>query len=167
MFLHALEMSRLGLKKLLSSDCTCWCCCNCTVCILGFGLRTLDWIGRGKDRKWLAVHAYIKVFGEEICSTVLFWYAFTGCSFVSKLLGKGKKTAWKTWGRFPKATETFIRLLYVSKSPESDLKIIENFVVLMYASCPHTWLPEVLVLQVESQYWPIPSNKGSSRAAYP
>ena len=56
----------------------------------------------------------------------------------SSSLEKEKKTAWKTWGRFLKATETFIRLSCVSKSPESDIKIIENFVVLMYASCPHT-----------------------------
>ena len=29
--------------------------------------------------------------------------------------------------------QTFVRI----KSPESDIKIIENFVVLMYALCPH------------------------------
>ena len=32
------------------------------------------WIeyGRGKDRKWLPVHAYTKALGEEICRAVLF-----------------------------------------------------------------------------------------------
>ena len=56
---------------------------------------------------------------------------------MSKFLGKGKKTAWNTWGRFLEATKTFIRLSWVSKPSESDIKIIENFAVLMYdASCP-------------------------------
>ena len=37
------------------------------------------------------------------------------------------------------ATETFIRLSCVSKPSKSDIKIVENFGVLMYdASCPHT-----------------------------
>ena len=43
--------------------------------------------------------------------------------------------------------------------------------------CPHVWcfmspytgkwLPEVFALSVESYYWPMPFNKGCSRATYP
>ena len=41
------------------------------------------------------------------------------------------------------ATETFIRLLCISKPSEFALKIVENFVVLMYdASCPHAQVNE-------------------------
>ena len=140
MFLHALEMSGLGLKKLLivtvDTDVV-------VIALYAFWHLELEelWIefGRKKDRKWLPVHAYAKALGEEICRAVLFWYAFTGCDTVSQFLGKGKKTAWNTWGRFMKAAETSLRLSCVSKPSESDIKIIENFVVLMYdASCPHT-----------------------------
>ena len=96
---------------------------------------------RQRDRNWLSVHAYTKILGEEIWKTVLFWYAFVGCDAVSQFLGKGKKTAWNTWGRFLETTETFIRLLCVSKLSVSNIKIKENLVVLMYdASCTHTWV---------------------------
>ena len=138
MFLHALEMSRLGLKKLLivtvDAD---------VVIITLYAFWDLDlelWIefGRGKDRKWLSVNAYAKTLGEEICRAILFWYACTECDTMSQFLGKGKKTAWNTCRRFLEATKTFIRLLCVSKPSESNFKIKENFVVLMYdASCCH------------------------------
>ena len=96
---------------------------------------------RQRDRNWLSVHAYTKILREEIWKTVLFWYAFVGCDAVSQFLGKGKKTAWNTWGRFLETTETFIRLLCVSTLSESNIKIKENLVVLMYeASCTHTWV---------------------------
>ena len=53
------------------------------------------WIefGRGKDHKWLSVHAYAKAIEGEVCRAILFWYAFTGCDTVSQFFGKGKKTA--------------------------------------------------------------------------
>ena len=80
MFLHALEMSRLGLKKLLIVTVE----TNVVVIVL-HALWDLDleelWIEfvRGKDRKWLPVHAYAKALGDEICKAVLFWYILTGC----------------------------------------------------------------------------------------
>ena len=98
MFLHKLEMSRLGLKKLLIVAVD-----TGVILIQSYAFWDLDledrWIrfGRGKERKWLPVHAYAKASGEEICRAVLFWYAFTGFDTVSQLLGKGKKTAWNTW----------------------------------------------------------------------
>ena len=92
-----------------------------------------------RDRNWLSVHAYAKILGEVTYRTVLFWYAFVGCDVVSQFLRKGKKTAWNTWGRLLETTETFIRLLCISKLSESNIKIKENLFVLMYdASCTHT-----------------------------
>ena len=136
MFLHALEMSRLGLKKLLivnvDIDFV-----VIALTLLGFG----DWVefSSGKGRKWQPVHAYTKSLGQEICKAILFWYDFTDCDTVCQFLEKGKKTAWNTWGRFLEATETFIRPSSVSKPSDSDIKITENFVVLIYdVSCPHT-----------------------------
>ena len=87
------EVFSLGLKKLLvvtvDTD---------VVVIAFYAFWDLDleefWIefGRGKDRKWLPVHAYAKALGEEICGVVHFWYAFTGCDVVSHFLGKGNGT---------------------------------------------------------------------------
>ena len=73
MFLYALEMSRLGLKKLLivtvDTD---------VVLIALYAFWDLDleelWIefGKGKDRKWLPVHAYVKALGVETWRAVTF-----------------------------------------------------------------------------------------------
>ena len=69
------------------------------------------------------------------------YFSGTSSQAVSQFLGKENKTPCNTWGRFLEETETFIRLSYVSKPSESDIKIKENFVVLMYdASCPHARL---------------------------
>ena len=140
MFLYALEMSRLALKKLLIVTVD-----TGVVLIALYAFWDLDleelWIefGKGKDRKWLPVHAYVKALKVEIWRAIIFWYAFTGFDTVSQFLGKGKKTPWNTWRRFLEATETFIRLSCVSKPLESDIKVIEKFVVLVHdASCPYT-----------------------------
>ena len=83
MFLHALEMSRLGVKKLFIVT------LDDVVAIALYTFWDLDleelWteFNRGKDRKRLPVHAYAKALREEICRVVLFWYPFTGCDTVS------------------------------------------------------------------------------------
>ena len=83
-------------------------------------------------------HAYAKALVEDICRATLFWYAFTGCGTVSQFLGKKKKNSTKYLGKIFGAKEPFIRLSCVWKSLGSDIKIIENFVVLLYdAWCPH------------------------------
>ena len=91
-FLHALEMSRLGLTKLLIVTADTDVVVIALYALWDFDLEKL-WIefGREKDCTWLPVHAYAKALGEEICRAVLFWYAFTGCGTVFQFLGKEKK----------------------------------------------------------------------------
>ena len=137
MFLHALEISRLGLKKLLIVT------VDTDVAVIAFyafwDLELQLWIEWGRGT--VIGCQCMLILREEIWKTVLFWYAFVGCDAVSQFLGKGKKTAWNTWGRFLETTETFIRLLCVSKLSVSNIKIKENLVVLLYdASCTHTWV---------------------------
>jgi hypothetical protein len=51
------------------------------------------WIefGVGKSKHWLTIHTYAINLGEEICSGLLFWFAFTGCDTVSSFHGHVKK----------------------------------------------------------------------------
>ena len=66
-------------------------------------------------------------------SGMLFFHAFTGCDVVSAFNGKGKKTAWQTWNVCDEASVIFTKLSQCpSKIEESDLEILEKFVVLMY-----------------------------------
>ena len=71
--------------------------------------------------------------GQEKIEGILFFHAFSGCDVVSAFNDKGKKTAWQTWNVFNNASATFAKL---SQCPpeidESDLQVLERFVVLMY-----------------------------------
>ena len=83
-------------------------------CYIFFDLDVDElWIeyGTGKNKKWIPIHVYASLLGEEKCRAMLFWYTYTGCDTVSKFLGRGKKTAWKTWLKYPEATKTFKRLV--------------------------------------------------------
>ena len=62
-----------------------------------------------------------------------FFHAFTCCDIVSAFRNKGKKTAWHTWDIFPEASPVFSNLSHYSLTMEqSDMNILERFVILMY-----------------------------------
>ena len=44
-----------------------------------------------------------------MCQALPFWFALTGCDFVSMFGGRGKKTAWYVWQKYPKVTEVLKR----------------------------------------------------------
>ena len=69
------------------------------------------WIeyGVGQHKRGLPIREYAKCLVEEICRTLSFWYAITGCDTVPALIGRGKKIAWNVWGVFEEATRSFIK----------------------------------------------------------
>ena len=44
--------------------------------------------GVGKSKRWLPIHTYSQNLGQDTCSGLLFWYAFTGCDTVSAFFEK-------------------------------------------------------------------------------
>ena len=68
------------------------------------------WIEYGSDKqqRWLPIHTYASVLGEEVCLVLPFWYAFTSCDTASLFPGMGKKAAWETWNCFPESTLCFV-----------------------------------------------------------
>ena len=98
------------------------------------GLEKL-WVafGQGQSLRWIAVHDLCNSLGQEKVNGMLFFHAFTGCDTVSAFRSKGKKTAWQTWNIFPEASTVFSKLShYPLRVEESDLKVLERFVILMY-----------------------------------
>lgn len=82
--------------------------------------------------RWIPVHDLCQCIGRERRRGILFFHAFTGCDVVSAFRGKGKKTAWQTWGVFDEASEVFTKLShYPPRIDDSDLKTLERFVVMM------------------------------------
>jgi hypothetical protein len=59
------------------------------------------WIAfeKGKDFRWIPLHQQIRTLGPR-CRALPFFHTFTGCDTVSAFVGKGKKSAWKTWNVF-------------------------------------------------------------------
>ena len=89
--------------------------------------------GKGEHRRWIPIHELVSGIGPETTSGKLFFRAFTGCDVISSFNGKGKKTAWQTWNVCNEASVIFTKLSQCSsKIEESDLQILEKFVVLMY-----------------------------------
>ena len=73
------------------------------------------WIeyGCGKNCRWLPIHNYVKLLGEENYRASPFWYALTGCDTVSSFCGRRKKTAWDAWSCFAEVTQYFLKYLYM------------------------------------------------------
>ena len=92
------------------------------------------WIefGVGRDKKWIPIHSYAEVLGEDTCMSLPFLHAFTGSDTTSQSAGRAKKNAWKTLQALPKTTEMFIRLSTLNDLSEIDKGIIERFVCVMY-----------------------------------
>eukprot|EP00794_Sanderia_malayensis_P001903 gene1903-2161_t len=94
LFLHAKHCSQEGNSKVLiktvDTDVV-------IIAIAKFTFLALDelWIefGAGKNRRWIPIHRIVKALGEEKCSALLYWHAFTGCDTVSSFAGKGKTSA--------------------------------------------------------------------------
>ena len=67
------------------------------------------WIeyGCGKNGRFLPVHNYVKLLGEENCRALPFRCARTGCNTVSSFFRRGKKSAWDARSCFPEVTRCF------------------------------------------------------------
>ncbi len=98
------------------------------------GLQRM-WIdsGQGASARWIPVHELLSGIGPEKARGILYVHAFTGCDAVSAFHGKGKKSAWLTWGVCEEVSETFTRLSHcLIGVSDADLQKLETFVVLMY-----------------------------------
>ena len=89
--------------------------------------------GKGEHTRWIPIHDLAFSLGPEKTNGILFFHAFSGCDVVSGFNGKGKKTAWQTWNVCNEASTTFTKLSQCpSAIEESDLQVLERFVLLMY-----------------------------------
>ncbi|KAJ8381282.1 hypothetical protein SKAU_G00020600 [Synaphobranchus kaupii] len=93
------------------------------------------WIafGQGRNLRWIPIHELLLSVGLQKSKGILFFHAFTGCNVVSAFRGRGKKTAWQTWDICDEASDVFSKLSqYPPTIDDADMKILENFVVMMY-----------------------------------
>ena len=89
--------------------------------------------GTGQHFRYIPVHKIVEVLGTERCAALPAFHAITGCDTTSSFVGRGKKSAWKTWHSFPEATTAFSELSAVpSEVSEKCLCLLERFVILLY-----------------------------------
>lgn len=136
-FLHAWHAVREGYKSLMidanDTDIVVI-AISLMPCLTAIGLEKM-WVvfGKGEHTRWIPIHDVVSAIGPEKTKGMLFFHAFTGCDVVSGFNGKGKKTAWQTWNVFNEASATFAKLSQCpSEIEESDLQVLEKYVVLMY-----------------------------------
>ena len=109
LLLHALEASRSGFKRLLTVT------ADTDVVLALCHFFNLDlqelWTESGarENQRWFPIHLYAETLQQEMCQALPFWFASTGYDSVSMFSGRGKKTAWPVWKKYPEATQVFKR----------------------------------------------------------
>ena len=135
MLLHALDCSKVGLKKVMIKTVDTDVLVIAVTLFQKIGAEEL-WLefGTGKHTRYISVHDIERALGpvKAECLTVL--HTLTGCDQTSFFAGKGKITAWETWKAFEEITPSFQSL---SSIPQAStildvLPDLERFVVLLY-----------------------------------
>ena len=101
------------------------------------------WVAFGTDTsfKYIAVHQLVNTIQPQMCSTLPFFHALSGCDTVSSFSDRGKKTAWDTWLRFPEVTNAFEAVMMMpSEIDDAVLSVLERFVVLTRDNDTHKHL---------------------------
>ena len=75
--------------------------------------------------KWIPIHELLNATRHARASGIMYFHAFIGCDVVSAFRGKGKKSAWQTWGVFDEVRETFSNLSqFPTEVIDTDLKTL-------------------------------------------
>ena len=93
------------------------------------------WVAFGSSASfnYIPVHQLVNTIQPQMCGTQPFFHALSGYDTVSSLSGRGKKTTWDTWLRFPEVTNAFEAIIMLpSEINDAVLSVLEKFVVLLY-----------------------------------
>lgn len=83
--------------------------------------------------RYISAHELLFTMGPDRSAPLPLFHAFTGCDTVSAFVGRGKKTCWEIWNKFPAVTAAFIALYSTPVAvPDSCLGTLERFFVMLY-----------------------------------
>jgi len=89
--------------------------------------------GTGQRFRYISAHDLASALGRQQACALPVFHAFTGCDTVSAFVGRGKKTCWEMWKKFPEVTQTFSELFNMpSAICDSSLAVLQRFVILLY-----------------------------------
>lgn len=88
--------------------------------------------GTSKDKDFIPVCTLRANLESEVVNNILGFHALTGSDCTSQFFGYGKRTAWKTYLKFPNLLKD------LGRSSDIDTDSIELFVIQMYSSTTNT-----------------------------
>jgi hypothetical protein len=111
MLLHALDMVASGKQTLLIKTVDTDVVVLCVSFFTRLSCQQL-WVafGVGKHFRYIPIHELVHALGPLKSLALAFFHAFTGCDTVSAFVGRGKKTCWEIWKKYPEVTDTFMHL---------------------------------------------------------
>src|SRR6218665_425874 len=116
-FLHVADLVRAGNSKIVIKT------VDTDVVVLAIAFQQkiacLElWValGTGQNLRYIPAHELACILGPERACALPMFHAFTGCDTVSAFIGRGKKTCWEVWNKYPDVTVIFNEL---SKLPPS------------------------------------------------
>jgi len=139
MFLHAADLVRAGNKKILIKTVD----TDVVVLAVAFQQRIACdelWValGTGHHLRYIPAHELACVLGPERACALPMFHAFTGCDTVSAFVGRGKKTCWEAWNKYPEVTTVFSELNNLPPLISNPcLTVLECFTIRLYDSSSH------------------------------
>ena len=134
MLLHAADMVNVGFKRILLRTVD----TDVVVLAVAFHQRLeCDqlWLafGTGQHLRYIPAHELAAGLGPQRSLALPLFHALTGCDTVSAFVGRGKKTCWEVWNKFPEITDIFVELfhtpIYIS---DFCLARLQRFVIMLY-----------------------------------
>ena len=111
MLLHTADMVKAGHHRImLHTDDT-----DVVVLAIAFfrQLGCLElWVafGTGQHLRYIPVHDMHCILDANNAEAISFFHAFTGCDTICGFVGRGKKTCWEAWQKYPEVTAAFHQL---------------------------------------------------------
>ena len=67
--------------------------------------------GKGSSFRYIASHTITSSIGYNKSQCLPTFHSFTGCDTTSYFVGKGKKTCWQIWDKYPDISNVFLKIM--------------------------------------------------------
>ena len=94
------------------------------------------WFGSGKNNSFYNINEISSGLGEETCTALPFFHAFTGCDTVSSFFNHGKCKFWDRWQEFEGKDDLTRVFADLSRKPytltDTQISILEKYLLSVY-----------------------------------
>ena len=111
--------------------------------------------GKGSSFRYIASRTITSsiVYNKSQCLPI--FRSFTGCDTTSYFVGKGKKTCWQIWDKYPDISNVFLKIMLGGELESDDIEIIERYIVLIYDKTSNSYSVNQLATEISKIYHPL------------